>query len=108
MGSGERPGGGRRHDRSKGEQETCPADQADPDLFVRVIERRPDGIVVRGSKVHQTGAINSHEILVMPTQTMREEDKDYAVSFACPLMPRVSSTSTDGNPAIRESWKRPR
>jgi 4-hydroxybutyryl-CoA dehydratase/vinylacetyl-CoA-Delta-isomerase len=53
-------------------------------MFVRIIERRPDGIIVRGSKVHQTGAINSHEALVMPTQTMREEDKDYAVCFAIP------------------------
>jgi len=40
--------------------------------------------VVRGSKAHQTGAVNSHEIIVMPTLTMREEDKDYAVSFAVP------------------------
>lgn len=68
----------------KGNRKLAPAQQADPDMFVRIIERRDDGIVVRGSKVHQTGAINSHEVLVMPTQTMREEDKDYAVCFAMP------------------------
>jgi 4-hydroxybutyryl-CoA dehydratase / vinylacetyl-CoA-Delta-isomerase len=68
----------------KGNRKLAPADQADPDLFVHVTERRPDGIVVRGSKVHQTGAINSHEILVMPTQSMREQDKEYAVAFAVP------------------------
>ena len=68
----------------KGNRKLAPAQQADLDMFVRIIERRDDGIVVRGSKVHQTGAINSHEILVMPTQTMREEDKDYAVCFAIP------------------------
>ena len=43
-----------------------------------------DGIVVRGAKMHQTGALNSHQILVMPTQTMREEDRDYAVAFSVP------------------------
>jgi len=39
---------------------------------------------VRGAKAHQTGAVNSHEVIVMPTISMREEDKDYAVSFAVP------------------------
>ena len=43
-----------------------------------------DGIVVRGAKMHQTGAVNSHEIIVMPTIGMRPDDKDYAVSFAVP------------------------
>jgi 4-hydroxybutyryl-CoA dehydratase/vinylacetyl-CoA-Delta-isomerase len=68
----------------KGNRKLAPAQPADPDMFVRILEYRADGIVVRGSKVHQTGAINSHEVLVMPTQTMREEDKDYAVCFAMP------------------------
>ncbi len=43
---------------------------------------REDGIVVRGAKAHQTGAVNSHEHLIMPTLAMREDDADYAVSFA--------------------------
>ena len=68
----------------KGDRSKPPHQQADPDLFLRVVERRPDGIVVRGAKAHQTGAVNSHEILVMPTQTMRPEDRDYAVCFAVP------------------------
>jgi len=68
----------------KGNRRLAPSQQADPDMFVRIIERREDGIIVRGSKVHQTGAVNSHEVLVMPTQTMREEDNDYAVCFAVP------------------------
>jgi 4-hydroxybutyryl-CoA dehydratase/vinylacetyl-CoA-Delta-isomerase len=53
-------------------------------MFLHVIEEKADGIVVRGAKVHQTGAVNSHEIIVMPTIAMREADKDYAVSFAVP------------------------
>ena len=68
----------------KGNRRLAPADQADPDMFLRIVERKANGIIVRGAKAHQTGAINSHEILVMPTQTMRPEDKEYAVSFAVP------------------------
>jgi len=69
---------------TKGDRKLAPSEQKDPDQFVHVVERKPGGIVVRGAKAHQTGAVNSHEILVMPTQTMREADKDYAVSFAVP------------------------
>ena len=69
----------------KGDRSKAPHEQADPDLFLRIVERRPDGIVVRGAKMHQTGALNSHEIIIMPTQSMKAEDKDYAVSFAVPM-----------------------
>ena len=65
----------------KGNRSLPPSKQADPDLFVRITEQRKDGIVVRGAKMHQTGVLNSHYILVMPTQNMAETEKDYAVSF---------------------------
>ncbi|WP_288894658.1 4-hydroxyphenylacetate 3-hydroxylase family protein [uncultured Megasphaera sp.] len=68
----------------KGDRGLAPHAQADPDLFLHVVEQRPDGIVVRGAKAHQTGFINSHEVIVMPTMSMGEEDKEYAVSFSCP------------------------
>ncbi len=68
----------------KGDRGKSPSQQADPDLYLHVVERRPDGIVVRGAKAHQTGVVNSHEIMVMPTIAMKEDDKDYAVSFAVP------------------------
>lgn len=68
----------------KGDRSLPPHKQSDPDLYVRVVKVRDDGIVVRGAKVHQTGAVNSHEIIVMPTMNMREEDKDYAICFAVP------------------------
>jgi 4-hydroxybutyryl-CoA dehydratase/vinylacetyl-CoA-Delta-isomerase len=68
----------------KGDRSLRPSQQADPDLFLHVVERRHDGIVVRGAKAHQTGAVFSHDILAMPTQTMHVEDKDYAVAFAIP------------------------
>lgn len=68
----------------KGDRSLAPSQQPDPDLYLRIVEVRPDGIVVRGAKAHQTGAVNSHEHLIMPTQAMKEADKDYAVSFAVP------------------------
>lgn len=70
---------------TKGDRGLSPSKQADPDLFLHVVERREDGIVVRGAKAHQTGILNSHEVIVMPTIAMGPEDKDYAVSFAVPL-----------------------
>ena len=70
---------------TKGDRSLSPSKQADPDLFLHVVERRPDGIVVRGAKAHQTGILNSHEVIVMPTIAMGPDDKDYAVSFAVPL-----------------------
>jgi 4-hydroxybutyryl-CoA dehydratase/vinylacetyl-CoA-Delta-isomerase len=68
----------------KGDRSLPPHKQADPDMYLRVVEVKDDGIVVRGAKAHQTGAVNSHEIIIMPTIAMREEDKEYAVSFALP------------------------
>ncbi|MGO9568198.1 MAG: 4-hydroxyphenylacetate 3-hydroxylase family protein [Desulfomonilaceae bacterium] len=68
----------------KGDRSLTPSKQADPDMYVRVLEKKADGIVVRGAKAHQTGAINSHWILVMPTISMQKDDADYAVCFAAP------------------------
>ena len=68
----------------KGDRSKAPHEQRDPDLYLHVVERKKDGIVVRGAKAHQTGSINSHWHIIMPTIAMREADKDYAVSFACP------------------------
>lgn len=69
----------------KGDRSKAPADQADPDMFVRVVERRHDGVVIRGAKMHQTGCLNSHWILVMPTMRMRAADRDYAIVGAIPV-----------------------
>lgn len=68
----------------KGDRALSPSQQEDKDLFLRVVERRSDGVVVRGAKVHQTGMINSHEVIVMPTLSMKPEDKDWTISFAVP------------------------
>jgi 4-hydroxybutyryl-CoA dehydratase/vinylacetyl-CoA-Delta-isomerase len=69
----------------KGDRSKSPADQPDPDQYVHVVDRREDGIVIRGAKLHMTGSVNSHEILVMPTTAMDEGSKDYAVVCALPI-----------------------
>lgn len=69
----------------KGDRSLPPSKQSDPDLYLRVVERREDGVVVRGAKAHQTGICNSHEVLVMPTIAMGPDDKDYAVAFSVPV-----------------------
>ncbi|MDP3398055.1 MAG: 4-hydroxyphenylacetate 3-hydroxylase family protein [Bacteroidales bacterium] len=68
----------------KGDRGLSPSKQADPDQYLRIVKVLPEGIVVRGAKAHQTGAVNSHEHLIMPTVAMKEEDADYAVAFAVP------------------------
>lgn len=68
----------------KGERLKRPAQQTDPDMYVHVVEERSDGIIVRGSKVHISEASVSDEILVVPTRSLRQDEKDYAVCFAVP------------------------
>lgn len=68
----------------KGDRSRRPSEQRDPDVYVHVTERRDDGVVIRGAKAHQTGAVNSHEHLIMPTLAMRNEDSDFTICCAVP------------------------
>jgi aromatic ring hydroxylase len=68
----------------KGDRMKRPSQQRDPDLYVRVVERKNDGIVVRGAKVHNSEAAVADEILVVPTRALLPEEKDWAVAFAIP------------------------
>ena len=70
---------------ARGDRSKSPGQQPDPDAYLHVVERRPDGVVVRGCKLHQTGMINSHEILVMPNNALKEDEKEWAIAFAIPL-----------------------
>lgn len=70
---------------ARGDRSKSPGAQNDPDAYLHIVETREDGIVVRGCKLHQTGMINSHEMLVMPNNTLKEEDKEWAVCFAIPI-----------------------
>ncbi len=69
----------------KGDRSLRPSEQEHPDYYLRIVERRNDGIVVRGAKVHTSVSVNSNELIVLPTRAMEEQDKDYAVAFAAPL-----------------------
>ena len=69
----------------KGDREKRPSQQADPDMYLHIVERKSSGVVVRGAKAHQTGAVNCHEHLVMPTRGMNETEKDYAICFSVPV-----------------------
>jgi 4-hydroxybutyryl-CoA dehydratase/vinylacetyl-CoA-Delta-isomerase len=69
----------------KGDRSKGPTEQEDPDVFVHIVEKREDGIVIKGAKAHQTGCLNSHWLIIMPTMRLTERDKDYAVSCAIPV-----------------------
>ena len=69
----------------KGDRSKGPSAQDDPDLFTHVVERRSDGVVIRGAKAHQTGCLNSHWMVVMPTMRLSEADRDYAIVAAIPV-----------------------
>ena len=69
----------------KGDRSLSPSQQPNPDAYVRIVERRDDGIVVRGAKVHTSVSVNANELIVLPTRAMGEADADYAVAFAVPV-----------------------
>ena len=56
----------------KGDRSLGPAKQTDPDLYVHIVERRADGIVVRGAKAHTSVSTNANELIVLPTRAMAE------------------------------------
>jgi 4-hydroxybutyryl-CoA dehydratase/vinylacetyl-CoA-Delta-isomerase len=69
---------------AKGDRSRKANEQDDPDLYLRIVERNKDGIVVRGAKLHISAAALVHELVVMPTKSMSAEEKDYAVAFSIP------------------------
>ncbi|HJU35727.1 MAG TPA: 4-hydroxyphenylacetate 3-hydroxylase N-terminal domain-containing protein [Nitrososphaera sp.] len=69
----------------KGDRGLSPSQQEDPDMFVHVTKRNSEGIYITGAKAHQTGCINSHWIIAMPTMRLKSEDKDYAIIGAIPV-----------------------
>jgi 4-hydroxybutyryl-CoA dehydratase/vinylacetyl-CoA-Delta-isomerase len=69
----------------KGDRSRRAHEQDDPDLYVRIVKRTDEGIIVRGAKLHITAASLVHELVVMPTKGMRQDETDYAVSFSVPV-----------------------
>lgn len=69
----------------KGDRSKSPSQQADPDLYLHVSRRTEDGVYIRGAKAHQTGCINSHWLMVMPTLRLSPAEADYAIVGALPV-----------------------
>ena len=69
----------------KGDRSKLPHEQEDEDVYLRIVKRTKDGVYVKGAKAHQTGCINSHWMVVMPTLRLTDKDKDYAVVGAIPV-----------------------
>lgn len=70
---------------AKGDRKLPPSKQEDPDVYTRIVERRRDGIVIRGAKLHISAAAIGHELLVMPTKKMKVGEEDWAVACAVPV-----------------------
>lgn len=68
----------------KGDRSKRPSEQWDLDQYLHVVERRPDGVVVRGCKLHNTMAPYADELLITPTRAMTKDERDWAISFAIP------------------------
>lgn len=92
----------------KGDRGLRPHQQADPDLYLRVIEKRADGIVVRGAKAHNSMAPYAEELMVLPTRAMNKEEMDYAVAFAIPADAEgVKLICKMKNPPVRNGMRSP-
>jgi 4-hydroxybutyryl-CoA dehydratase / vinylacetyl-CoA-Delta-isomerase len=68
----------------KGDRSKRPSEQADPDMYLHIVEKRSEGIVVKGAKAHTTAGPFCNEILVTPTRALNKEDEAYAVAFGIP------------------------
>ena len=68
----------------KGDRSKRPGEQIDPDLFLHIVDRNDEGVVVRGAKLHLTGLLGAHHCIVMPTMALRAHEKKYAICFTMP------------------------
>jgi 4-hydroxybutyryl-CoA dehydratase/vinylacetyl-CoA-Delta-isomerase len=70
---------------SKGDRSRRPGNQDDPDHYVRVVARRDDGIVIRGAKLHISAASMGHELMTIPTKSMKAGEEQYSVACMVPV-----------------------
>ena len=70
---------------AKGDRSLRPHEQPNPDTYLRVVERRPGGIVVSGTKAIVTSAPYVHHLLCLPGRNMVEADADFALACAVPI-----------------------
>jgi 4-hydroxybutyryl-CoA dehydratase/vinylacetyl-CoA-Delta-isomerase len=65
----------------KGDRSKSAAEQADPDMYLHVVDKRKDGIVVRGAKAHSTAAPYTNMICGIEM----EFSEDYYLGFFTPV-----------------------
>ncbi|TDC89811.1 4-hydroxyphenylacetate 3-hydroxylase N-terminal domain-containing protein [Actinomadura sp. 7K507] len=70
---------------AKGDRSLSPVRQDDPDAYVRVVDRTPEGVVIRGAKLHITAASFGHELMTIPTKSMKPGEEDYAFAAVIPV-----------------------
>jgi len=68
----------------RGDRKKRALDWPDPFLSVKIVEKKSDGIIVRGAKINISGAYVANEIVVLPQSAKRKDEGDYALSFAVP------------------------
>jgi 4-hydroxybutyryl-CoA dehydratase/vinylacetyl-CoA-Delta-isomerase len=84
---------------AKGNRTLPPSQQDDPDVYVHVVDRKPDGVVIRGAKLHISAASLVHDLMVMPTKAMKPGEDDYAITCAVPVSsPGVRVINTSFHP----------
>jgi 4-hydroxybutyryl-CoA dehydratase/vinylacetyl-CoA-Delta-isomerase len=70
---------------AKGDRSRPPMRQDDPDAYVHVVDRTPQGVVLRGAKLHITGASLGHELMVIPTKSMKQGEEEFAIAAMVPV-----------------------
>jgi 4-hydroxybutyryl-CoA dehydratase / vinylacetyl-CoA-Delta-isomerase len=70
---------------AKGDRSLPPAKQSDPDAYVRVVGRKPGGVVIRGAKLHISGASYAHDLMTIPTKSMKAGEEAYAIACMVPV-----------------------
>ncbi len=69
----------------KGDRGKRPCEQSDPDMYVRVVEKRADGIIVSGAKIHTSCTPYVDEVIVLPSRSMGPGDELWSLAFAIPV-----------------------
>jgi len=93
---------------AKGDRSKRPSQQEDADAYVRVVERRADGVVIRGAKLHITAASLAHELMTIPTKAMKAGEDDYSIACVVPLnAPGVKIVDVDYAPRHKDQRRFP-
>lgn len=61
-----------------------PHRQPNAELLLHAVDETANGVMLRGAKACEISALNSHEIIVIPTTSMTKRDDAYAIFFALP------------------------